>query len=167
MPAMLRGSIDHNMDRHTMRAAITLALVAQLVRALPFAAPAAAAEPAEAPNPARSLELALNTLAPVEKGCRLSFVVRNGMAAEIEALSLEIAVFGAGGGLENMVRLNFGVLIDGKTRVRQFDLSDTPCEAIGSVLVNDVAACSGEGIEPLDCLRAMTLKAGGGVPFLL
>lgn len=147
-----------------MRVATSLALVALALSAM--APGLAAAEDAAAP-PARDLTLALNAAEPVAEGCRLSFVVTNGMDAEIEDLSLEIAVFGADGGLTRMLRLGFGVLLDGKTRVRQFDLAGTPCEGIGSVLVNDVAACVGTGLEPIDCLRAMRVSSANGVPFRL
>lgn len=124
----------------------------------------AQATEATAPSPVR-LDLALSALQEVESGCRMSFLVTNEMAAELEDLSLEIAVFGERGGLDRMLRLNFGLLIEGKTRVRQFDLTDTPCTAIGSVLLNDVAVCEGGHLAPIDCLRAVRLAADGPVPF--
>ncbi len=150
-----------------MRLARSLALVLALTAAAGGAS--AQESPASAPASARaaSLGLSLDTLEPVEAGCRLSFVVTNGMAAEIGELSVEIAVFGAQGGFEKMLRLNFGLLLDGKTRVRQFDVAGTPCEGIGSVLVNDVAACEAAALEPLDCLRALDVSSRGGVPFKL
>ena len=70
----------------------------------------ALAQSGDTPAPTR-LDLALSALDPVDKGCRMSFLVKNDMASEIEDLSLEIAVFGAGGGLDRMLRLNFGLLI--------------------------------------------------------
>lgn len=88
-------------------------------------------------------------------GCRLSFAVRNGMEREIEEFSVEMAVFDTAGGLERLVLLRFGLLLDGKTRVRQFDLDGSSCETIGSVVVNDVASCTGNGLTSLECLRAL------------
>lgn len=146
-----------------MRLARSLALVL----ALTAAAGGASAQESSPSTPAASLGLTLDALDPVEAGCRLSFVVTNGLAREIEELSVEIAVFGVEGGFEKMLRLNFGLLLDGKTRVRQFDVAGTPCEGIGSVLVNDVAACDATALEPLDCLRALDVSSRGGVPFKL
>lgn len=124
----------------------------------------ALAQSGDTPAPTR-LDLALSALDPVDKGCRMSFLVKNDMASEIEDLSLEIAVFGAGGGLDRMLRLNFGLLIEGKTRVRQFDLAGTACEGVGSVLLNDVATCDGGDLTPVACLRAVSVRADGPVPF--
>ena len=135
--------------------------------ALSLAGGASAEEGQDAAATDASLGLALDALDPVEAGCRLSFVITNGMAAEIEDLSVEIAVFGADGGFDKMLRLNFGLLLDGKTRVRQFDVAGTPCEGIGSVLVNDIAACEAASLQPVDCLRAMTVTSRGDVPFRL
>ena len=49
----------------------------------------------------------------------------------------------------------------------QFDLSGLACESISRVLINDVVACEGEGLEPKICLTALKptsrLAAGFGV----
>jgi len=164
MPVMRRVIIAHNGERLTMRAVIMLAFIAHFA-AMPLATMAAEAETPAAPE--RSLDLALNATSPVDNTCRLSFVVKNGMAADIETLSVDIAVFGESNAVTSMVRFDFGVLIDGKTRVRQFDIADTPCEAIGFLLVNDVRACEGEGIAALDCLRAMRVTSGVDIPLRL
>ncbi|WP_108659782.1 hypothetical protein [Acuticoccus kandeliae] len=132
------------------------------------AAPEAAATIPVADAPAASpahLVLDLNALSPHEGGCRVSFVVRNQMATEIEDLSLEVAIFGDSGALDRLLRLNFGLLLDGKTRVRQFDLDGTACDGIGSVLVNDVSACSGADLTPLACLRALETRSELDVTF--
>lgn len=144
---------------------LALALALPVAVAGGVAAQESSAPAAATTNDAASLGLALDALDPVEAGCRLSFVITNGMAAEIEDLSVEIAVFAADGGFDKMLRLNFGLLLDGKTRVRQFDVAGTPCEGIGSVLVNDIAACEAAALQPVDCLRAMRVTSRGDVPF--
>lgn len=149
------------MPHHPLRAAV-LALCAATALA-----PAAAQDSgAAAPQPgANRLALSLNALSPSADGCRLSFVVKNAMAAEIEDLSIEIAVFEKAGALDRMLRLSFGVLLQDKTRVRQFDLDGTPCDGIGNVLINDVAICTGGDLTPLACLRALDTTTGTDVAF--
>jgi len=44
---------------------------------------------------------------------------------------------------------------EGKARVLQFDIAGLACENISRVLVNDVVACEGEGLEPRTCLAAL------------
>ncbi|MCF3935778.1 hypothetical protein L1787_20485 [Acuticoccus sp. M5D2P5] len=114
---------------------------------------------------AGALFLELNNLAAAQNGCRVSFLVRNEMGGEIDDLSLEVAVFGKSGALDRLLRLNFGLLLEGKTRVRQFDLDATPCDGIGNVLVNDVASCDGDGLTPLSCLRAVETRSALDITF--
>lgn len=106
-----------------------------------------------------SLSLSLSALTPRDQGCRLAFVIRNQMHQEIDDLAVEIAIFRDGGALDRLMRLGFGVLLEGKTRVVQFDLDETPCEAIDHVLINDVARCDGGALEPIACLRAIDAKS--------
>ena len=122
----------------------------------------AAAAPAA---PEADLAVSLNTLAPSGGGCRLSFVVHNATGTEIADLGLEVAVFGTGGGLDRLLRLGFGPLLEGKTRVKQFDLADMACEDVGRVLVNDVVRCDGEGLTPLTCLRRLSARSDAATPF--
>lgn len=117
---------------------------------------------------APSLALSLSALTPRDDGCRLAFVIRNQMGQEIDDLAVEIAIFRDGGALDRLMRLGFGVLIEGKTRVVQFDLDETPCEAIDHVLINDVARCDGGALDPMACLRAIDpASSAGDVEFTL
>lgn len=117
----------------------------------------------DAPQP--SLSLSLNSLEDRDNGCRMTFVVRNAMPQEITELGVEIAIFREGGALDRLMRLNLGQMLEGKTRVRQFDVDGTPCETIDSVLVNDVTQCAGGDLTPLACMRALDAKSAANVGF--
>jgi hypothetical protein len=39
--------------------------------------------------------------------------------------------------------------------VLQFDLAGTQCDGIGRVLVNDVAACAGQGVDKPACSASL------------
>ncbi|MEX0408504.1 hypothetical protein ABGN05_22855 [Aquibium sp. LZ166] len=108
-----------------------------------------------------SLTLELNGLEPSLGGCRLTFLVRNGLGAALEKAAFEIALFDRAGLVQRLTALDFKDLPDGKTKVRQFDLAETDCAAVGRVLVNGAVACEGEGVEAGACIRHLdaTTKA--------
>lgn len=121
-------------------------LISVLVAAL--AAPALAQSPAE-------LDLELNALTASETGCRVTFLATNRLGTELVRSALEIALFGADGGIDRLVSLEFKSMPEGKARVLQFDLSGLSCDNVSRVLVNDVVACEGEGLDPKVCLAAL------------
>ena len=73
------------------------------------------------------LGLALNTVSATEAGgCRLSFVIRNDLGADIESLVAEAVLFDVAGRVAVMTLFDFGSLPEGRPRVRQFDLAGQP-----------------------------------------
>lgn len=112
------------------------------------AGPAAAAE-------SDTISVELNRLQQVEDSCRMSLVFTNGLTVGIAALELEAVVFDAEGRAERFLLLKSEPLIPGKVRVHQYNLSATACTGIGSILVNDVVSCEGEGLDPASCLRML------------
>ena len=119
-----------------------------------------------AQSPAQ-LDIELTALAPSETGCRVTFLATNRLGTELTRSSFEIALFGADGGIDRLVSLEFKAMPEGKARVLQFDIDQLACENISRVLINDVVACEGEGLEPKVCLTALKptsrLSVGFGV----
>ena len=110
-------------------------------------------------------ELELNSLKPVETGCRLTYVARNATGTDLDAASFEVAVFDGEGAVNRLLILEFGALRDGKTKVVQFDLASQDCGDISRLLVNDVAQCdAAEGDGP-DCMKALTPSSRTEVQF--
>jgi hypothetical protein len=105
-----------------------------------------------------NLTIELNELAPSDKGCKLTFVAGNGLAQSLTKVSFEFVLFDEKGLVERMAVLDFRDLPAGKTKVRQFDLPGTKCEAVKSLLVNDAPVCTGEGVAKDACMKA--LKTG-------
>ena len=135
------------------------------MRVLPMAAlaclivaPAMAQETAPAP----SLALELHALTPSDTGC----LATNGLGTELRRSSFEIALFGASGGIERLVSLEFKAMPQGKTKVLQFDIGQVGCEQVSRVLINDVVACDGEWLAPAVCLGSLkTVSRLDGVEF--
>ena len=124
--------------------------------------PAAIAQDAA---PAPSLALELNALQPAEAGCRVTFLATNTLGSAIDRAGVEMAFFTADGGIDRIVTLDFTGLTDGKTKVLQFQLKDLACDDIGRLLINDVTACEGEGLEPGACLDGLVTTARPSIAF--
>jgi len=125
--------------------------------ALSLATPVSAQE---TEDPAPGLALTLNTLQPTEAGgCRLTFVIRNGLGSDIDSLVTEAVLFDAGGQVATLTLFDFGRLPAGRPRVRQFDLAGPSCDGIGEVLVNGIGTCEGAGLTPAACLDGLRLSS--------
>lgn len=98
--------------------------------------------------------------------CRVSLVVENTLGAEIADLRIELALFGPAGRVDGMLVLDLGRLPAGKTRVRQYDLEAPGC-AFSRILVNQVIACEGPGLDPRSCADALVVTDRTDVPFVL
>ena len=119
---------------------------------------------AEAAPDALSIEL--NGAATEGGSCRLTFLVENGLAADLAALSLETVVLSAEGRVEQVTLFDFGALPMGRPRVRQFDLAGLGCDAIGQVLINGVTACEGPGVGPEACMAGLALSSRAGIELI-
>ncbi|MFI0848125.1 hypothetical protein [Mesorhizobium sp. IMUNJ 23232] len=107
----------------------------------------------QAAKPALALEL--NAAQPSQKGCRLTFVVTNGLGAELSKAAFEIALFNEVGVVDTLTVLDFKELPAGKTKVTRFDLPGLDCAKISRVLVNRATDCAGEGVDPAACMRQL------------
>lgn len=118
----------------------------------------AAAALAQDSGASGNLSIEINDLAPSEKGCKLTFVAANELPQALSKVSFEFVLFDEKGLVERMAVLDFRDLPAGKTKVRQFDLPGTKCEAVKSLLINDAPVCAGDGLAKDACMKA--LKTG-------
>ncbi len=138
----------------------TLVLSAAVATALSWGAAAQ-----EAAKPASALSLELNGAQPSDKGCRLTFVVNNGLGADLSRAAFEIALFNEAGVVDRLTVLDFKDLPAGKTKVVRFDLAGTDCAKISRVLVNSATECAGKGIEPSACMAQLKTDSKAGISF--
>ncbi len=111
------------------------------------------------------LHIELNAVTEAKEGCRVTFLLTNGMPGEISKAALEFAFFNKAGGVERLTVLNFGRLQKGRTVVRQFDIPGGPCGAYSRMLVNAVKTCDGITGETDACEAALTTANRTGVDF--
>ncbi|MEN3794272.1 hypothetical protein [Fulvimarina sp. MAC3] len=113
----------------------------------------------------QSFSIELNRATPTEGGCRLGFVTRNGLGSDLTRAAFEIVLFNPEGLIERLLVLDFGAMPEGRTKVREFNLSGAACDRIDRVLVNDVSACEGEGVAEEACASALTASSKNDITF--
>ncbi len=128
-----------------------------------FAQEAEGAKTGQAAEAKARIEVELNALAPSQKGCLMTFVARNTMAAAVSKISFELAFFNEKNVVDRITVLDFRDLPVGKKRVRQFDMPGVKCDSITRIIVNDTPVCEGPG--PGECMQGLTTRSQLSVPF--
>lgn len=124
--------------------------------------------PAMAQDAAQQFTLELNAAAETEAGsCRLTYVASNQTNSALDRTAYEVAVFDDQGVVTRLLVLEFGALIEGKTKILQFDLAGTACSSISRIVVNDVAACTaaGSGEELPVCMSGLAASSRTAIQF--
>lgn len=85
--------------------------------------------------------LELNKLEPVSGACRVYFVLRNASGEAVESYKPDLVFFDKQGVIANRLVVEGGPIPSGKTRVKLFDVKGLDCDAVGSVLLNDLTGC--------------------------
>ena len=109
--------------------------------------------------PARAQEgvrVELNTLETADNRCRMTFVIENKTSHAVDSLKLDFALFNAEGAVYRRMVADMGPVRASKTVVKTF-ATDGDCAQLGSVLVNEVTACTPG--EPNACLDALALSS--------
>ncbi|MEM9755701.1 MAG: hypothetical protein AAF914_06900 [Pseudomonadota bacterium] len=97
------------------------------------------------------LTIELNAAETIETGCRLTFVVENGLGHDIASAVFETVLFTRDGIVDRLTLFDMQALPADRPRVRQFDVPGLACDALGRVLINGVSACTGDGIDQSAC----------------
>lgn len=125
----------------------------------------AVAGAAQAQNAAPALHLELNAVQPSDKGCRFTFVVNNGLGADLSKVAFELALFDDAGAVDRLTVLAFKEMPAGKTKVSRFDIAGVDCAKVGRVLINEATECVGPGIEPAACMRGLNTSTKTTIGF--
>ena len=94
---------------------------------------------------AEGVRIELNSLETQETSCRMVFTAQSD--AGVEGLVLETALFDTSGAVLLLTLFDFVDLPPGHLRVRQFDIADQPCNAVGRILFNGIDTCTGAGCD--------------------
>lgn len=110
------------------------------------------------------LNLELNKVEPVGKGCRIFMVFGNKTSAAISSFKPDLVFFDKNGVIADRLVVEGGPLPAGKTRVKLFDVAGLGCDAIQRILLNDIRACSGQA--PDACLAMTRTSSRNRIEFI-
>ena len=107
-----------------------------------------------APNDPIRVEL--NLAESVQNKCRLSFLIENKSETPIERLTPDLAIFNREGIIQRRLVAEMGPVYRSKTIIKTFEI-EGECGQIGSILINDITACSPG--DPGACLDRLALSS--------
>lgn len=87
--------------------------------------------------------LELNRIEPRDQACRLYLLLRNSRPEGFERLTLDLVFFDRKAIIDRRFSVEAGPLPGDKTSLKQLDVPELSCDALGSLLLNDVTACDG------------------------
>ena len=121
--------------------------------------------PVEA-EPPPTIGVELNRLEDQGGNCRAYLVINNPGSAEFSGFALDLVVFDRGGTIMRRLAVDVAPLRAAKTSVKVFDISETACTAIGSILVNDVIHCRDKSGDIAGCVERLSTSSKLAVSLL-
>lgn len=106
-----------------------------------------------------SIIIELNKTDDTEQGCRPHFLFDNRSGHQLNRFQVELVLFDDKGVYSKQILLDMAPLYKGKKTIASFLLVDTPCDQIGSMLVNDLPQCENSVGGPLDCLAFLEVTS--------
>lgn len=103
-----------------------------------------------------AVSIELNKLESQQNRCLAYVVVTNKGAAEYQVLKLDLILFQTNGVIGRRFAIDLGPLKPDKRTVKLFNLDSTPCDQVGSFLINDVLECKTDSKPTTDCLASIT-----------
>jgi hypothetical protein len=111
---------------------------------------------AEAPA---KIGVELNRLEDQSGSCRAYLVISNPGSAEYSGFVLDLVVFDRGGTITRRLAVDVAPVRPAKTTVKVFDIPETTCGAIGSILVNDVIHCRDASGDVAECIDRLSTSS--------
>jgi hypothetical protein len=143
---------SHSVIRLLNRVLLPCAVVASMF----FAASMAGAEPQTSAPAEASVNLELNKLEPVDKGCRAYVVVNNTGDTSYQSFKVDLVLFQTDGVIGKRFSIDLAPLHPKKKTVKLFDIDGMSCDKIGSLLINDVMECKSDTGASDSCLQNLT-----------
>ena len=117
-------------------------------------------------EPPSTIGVELNRLEDQGGNCRAYLVITNPGSAEFSGFALDLVVFDRTGTIMRRLAVNVAPLRPAKTSVKVFDIAESACGAIGSILVNDVIHCRNTGGDIAGCVDRLSTSSKLAVSLL-
>lgn len=99
-----------------------------------------------------AVEIELNKLEAEGNDCQAYFVFDNKSSTNYQEFKVDLVVFRPDGVIERRFAMEIAPLEAEKRTVKLFELNETTCDEIGSLLINGVLACKASRKQKNDCL---------------
>jgi hypothetical protein len=152
-----RPCLSHQSSRGATRVLHAAVLICSALICLP--APGSA-------EPPSTIGVELNRLEDRGGHCRSYLVITNPGSAEFSGFTLDLVVFDRGGTIMHRLAVDVTPVRPAKTSVKVFDIAETACDAIGSILVNDVIRCRDKSGDLAGCVDRLTTSSKLAVSLL-
>jgi hypothetical protein len=103
-------------------------------------------------EPPKPISLELNKFEQQGSSCRAYLVIANPGEDAFSGFTLDLVVFDRGGTISRRLAVELAPLHPAKTMVKVFDIPQTPCNGIGSILLNDVIHCRDANGDVAGCV---------------
>ncbi|WP_018879946.1 MULTISPECIES: hypothetical protein [unclassified Thioalkalivibrio] len=142
------------------------ALGTLMVLLLMLVLPGVAGADDPAPDDPGAIGVQLNKLEADGDDCRAHLVLENGLDEALESFQLDLVVFDRDGIIHRRTVVEMAPLRAGSTAVRAFRMTDTACDRVGRILVNDIAACEGPEGAIEGCADQVQVESLADVPLI-
>jgi hypothetical protein len=115
---------------------------------------------------ASTIGVELNRLEDQGGNCRAYLVITNPGSAEFSGFALDLVIFDRGGTIMRRLAVDVAPVRPTKTSVKVFDIAETACGAIGSILVNDVIHCRDASGDVAGCVDRLSTSSKLAVSLL-
>lgn len=127
-----------------------------------FGAACLAGKPAAAADGRLTIELNKFEQA-AEGGCRAFFLFRNATGMTLTGFEMSLAILDRNGVIDRLLTIDAAPLPAGRTTLKLFEIPETRCDAIGEILLHDIASCQPQNADPVDCFPLLDLVSRTGV----
>ncbi|MCZ4351711.1 hypothetical protein O4H61_04225 [Roseovarius aestuarii] len=112
------------------------------------------------------ISVELNAAVSTDTSCTLTFMIINGLDAQIDKAVYETVLFDTDGQVNRLTLFDFGSLPPARPRVRQFAVHEMSCDQLGRVLFNGANTCEGADLEDGICAKGLTLSSRTNIEVL-
>ena len=120
----------------------------------------------EAAEPPATISAELNRLEDQGGNCLAFIVVRNPGSTDFSGFAFDLVIFDRGGTIMRGLAIDVAPVRPAKTSVKVFDIPETTCNAIGSILVNDVIHCRDASGDVAGCVDRLSTSSKLAVSLL-
>lgn len=104
------------------------------------------------------LTVELNKFEPGEAGgCRAFFLFRNQTGQSFEGFEMSLAILDTSGIIDRLLTIDAAPLPAARTTLKLFEVPEIACDAIGEILLHELASCKPQNAEEADCFPFLEL----------